>query len=248
MQCDEAQQLISAGIDGEISDANAEKLREHTEDCASCSGVQADFRRISQQLKSAGREVLPSRLEPRVRDAIARAARESYVPALTRKPWLRQVAAIAAVCLIAVFGTWTMTRQYDSRTRIEHDVLAAHVRSLLQDSPIQVASSDTHTVKPWFNGRVEFAPEVKDPSAEGFPLAGGRLDYIGGKRVAALVYRHRLHVINVFVWPAATPEDVAPRLIATDGYNLLTWSHGGLTYWAVSDLNANELQQFRALL
>ena len=66
--------------------------------------------------------------------------------------------------------------------------------------------------------------------------------------MAALVYRHRLHVINVFVWPAATPEDVAPRLIATDGYNLLTWSHGGLTYWAVSDLNANELQQFKALL
>jgi anti-sigma factor RsiW len=232
MHCDEAQQLISAGIDGEISDTSAEKLREHTETCASCSGVQADFRRISQQLKSAGREVLPSRLEPRVRDAIARAARESYVPALTRKPWLRQVAAMAAVCLIAVFGTWTMTRQYDSQSRIERDVLAAHMRALLQDNPIQVASSDTHTVKPWFNGRVEFSPDVKDFAAEGFPL----------------VYRHRLHLIDVFVWPAATAEDVPPRLVSTDGYNLLTWSHGGLTYWAVSDLNATELQQFKALL
>jgi anti-sigma factor RsiW len=248
MQCDEAQQLISAGIDGEISDTSAEKLREHTETCTSCSGVQADFRRISQQLKSAGREVLPSRLEPRVRDAIGRAARESYVPNLTRKPWLRQVAALAAVCLIAIFGTWTMTRQYDSQSRIERDVLAAHMRALLQDNPIQVASSDTHTVKPWFNGRVEFSPDVKDFAAEGFPLAGGRLDYIGGKRVAALVYRHRLHVIDVFVWPAATAEDVPPRLISTDGYNLLTWNHGGLTYWAVSDLNATELQQFKALL
>ena len=248
MQCDEAQQLISAGIDGEISDASAEKLREHTEGCVSCTGVQADFRRISQQLKSAGREVLPSRLEPRVRQAIARAARESYVPALTRKPWLRQLAAMAAVCLIAVFGTWTFTRQYDGQMRTEHDVLAAHMRALLQDSPIQVASSDTHTVKPWFNGRVEFSPDVKDFAAEGFPLVGGRLDYIGGKRVAVLVYRHRLHVIDVFVWPAATPEDVAPRLTSTDGYNLLTWSHGGLTYWAASDLNGTELQQFKALL
>ncbi len=248
MHCDEAQQLISAGIDGEISDASAEKLREHTEGCANCTGVQADFRRISQQLKSAGREVLPSRLEPRVRAAIGRAARESYVPALTRKPWLRQLAAMAAVCLIAVFGTWTYTRQYDSQMRIEHDVLAAHMRALLQDSPIQVASSDTHTVKPWFNGRVEFSPDVKDFAAEGFPLAGGRLDYIGGKRVAVLVYRHRLHVIDVFVWPAATPDDVPPRLTSTDGYNLLTWSHGGLTYWAASDLNATELQQFKALL
>lgn len=248
MQCDEAQQLISAGIDGEISDTSAEKLREHTEGCASCLGVQADFRRISQQLKSAGREVLPSRLEPRVRQAIAKAARESYVPNLTRKPWLRQIAAMAAVCLIAVFGTWTMTRQYDDQSRVEHDVLAAHMRALLQDNPIQVASSDTHTVKPWFNGRVEFSPDVKDPAAEGFPLAGARLDYISGKRVAALVYRHRLHVIDVFVWPAKTPDEVAPRLISTDGYNLLTWSQGGLTYWAVSDLNATELQQFKGLL
>jgi anti-sigma factor RsiW len=248
MHCDEAQQLISAGIDGEISDTSADKLREHTETCANCTGVQADFRRISQQLKIAGREVLPSRLEPRVRDAIARTARESYVPALTRKPWLRQVAAMAAVCLIAIFGTWTMTRQYDSQSRIERDVLAAHMRALLQDNPIQVASSDTHTVKPWFNGRVEFSPDVKDFAAEGFPLAGGRLDYIGGKRVAALVYRHRLHVIDVFVWPAATAEDIPPRLVSTDGYNLLTWSHGGLTYWAVSDLNATELRQFKALL
>ncbi len=109
-----------------------------------------------------------------------------------------------------------------------------HMRALLQDSPIQVASSDTHTVKPWFNGRVEFSPDVKDFATEGFPLAGGRLDYIGGKRVAALVYRHRLHVIDVFVWPAATAEDIPPRLTSTDGYNLLTWSHGGLTYSAIS--------------
>lgn len=248
MRCDEAQQLISASIDGEVSDASVAKLREHTQACAACAGVAADFRRQSQQLKSAGREILPTRLESRVRLALSEVADAARPAATRRRPWVAQLAAMAAVCLIAVFGTWTITRQIDGTTRLEQDVLSAHVRSLLQDSPIQVASGDPHSVKPWFNGRVEFAPEVKDPSAEGFPLAGARLDYIGGRRVAALVYKRRLHVVNVFVWPSSTPDDVAPRLIPDNGYNLLTWSHGGLTYWAVSDLNGAELQQLKALL
>lgn len=248
MRCDEAQQLISASIDGEVSDTSADKLREHTAACAACAGVQADFRRLSQQLKSAGREILPARMESRVRLALTEAAANARPAASRGRPWLRQLAAMAAVCLIAVFGTWTITRHVDREARLEQDVLSAHVRSLLQDSPIQVASGDPHSVKPWFNGRVEFAPEVKDPSAEGFPLAGARLDYVGGKRVAALVYKRRLHVVNVFVWPSPTPDDVAPRLVPVNGYNLLTWSHGGLTYWAVSDLNGAELQQLKALL
>lgn len=248
MQCDEAQALISASIDGEVSEASVGELRQHMAACPACTGVQADFRRLSQQLKSAEREILPARLETRVRQALAQAAAETR-PTLTRsKPWIRQLSAIAAACLIAVFGTWTFTRYVDSETRVEQDVLSAHVRSLLQDSPIQVASGDPHSVKPWFNGRVEFAPEVKDPAAEGFPLVGARLDYIDGRRVAALVYKRRQHTVNVFVWPAAHAGDVAARSIPVKGYNLLTWSHNGLTYWAVSDLNGAELQQLQALL
>jgi anti-sigma factor RsiW len=248
MRCDEAHQLISASIDGEVSDANAEQLREHTESCVACASIAADFRRLSQQLKNAGREILPARLESRVRLALTEVAAGAPAVALRSKPWIRQIAAMAAVCLIAVFGTWTITRQFDSDSRIERDVLSAHVRSLLQDSPIQVVSADPHTVKPWFNGRIEYAPEVKDPAAEGFPLAGGRLDYIDGQRVAALVYKHRLHVVNVFVWPSNRPDDTAPRSMRINNYNLLTWNHGGLTYWAVSDLNGAELQQLQALL
>jgi anti-sigma factor RsiW len=247
MRCDEAQQLISAGIDGELTRTSADELREHTQACPSCAGIAADFRRLSQQLKSAGREILPSRLESRVRLALAEVA-DAPSPALRGKPWIRQLAAMAAVCLIAVFGTWTITHHFDSEARLEHDVVAAHVRSLLQESPIQIASGDPHSVKPWFNGRLEYAPDVKDPAAEGFPLVGARLDYIGGRRVAALVYKRRLHMVNVFVWPSTSPDDVAPRLMSVNTYNVLTWSHGGLTYWAVSDLNGAELQQLRALL
>jgi anti-sigma factor RsiW len=247
MQCDEALQLISASIDGEVSGANVEELRAHVTTCTACAGVQTDFRRLSQQLKSAGREILPARIETRVRQALAAAAVDGR-PVSVRAPWVRQLAAMAAVCLIAVFGTWTITRYADSESRIEQDVLSAHVRSLLQDSPIQVASGDPHSVKPWFNGRVEFSPDVKDPAAEGFPLVGARLDYIDGRRVAALVYKRRLHTVNVFVWPSESPGDAAPRLMRLSTYNLLTWRHNGLTYWAVSDLNGAELQQLQALL
>jgi anti-sigma factor RsiW len=248
MQCDEAQALISASIDGEVSDVSVGELRQHMAACPACAGVQSDFRRLSQQLKSAGREILPARMETRVRQALAQAAAEHRPVLIRGKPWVQQLAAMAAVCLIAVFGTWSVTRYMESESRIEQDVLSAHVRSLLQDSPIQVASGDPHSVKPWFNGRVEFAPEVKDPAAEGFPLVGARLDYIGGRRVAALVYKRRLHTVNVFVWPSASPGDAVPRLIPVNTYNLLTWRHNGLTYWAVSDLNGAELQQLQALL
>ena len=131
---------------------------------------------------------------------------------------------------------------------LEREVVAAHVRSLLQERSIQIASSDSHTVKPWFAGRVDFAPAVKDLTAQGFPLSGGRLDVIGDHRVAVLVYMRRQHAINVFMWPATGLEDAGPKLVVLLGYNVLTWTAGGLGYWAVSDLNAAELKELQKLL
>jgi anti-sigma factor RsiW len=132
--------------------------------------------------------------------------------------------------------------------RLEEQLLAAHVRSLIQDTPIQVASSDSHTVKPWFAGRVDFAPEVKDLTADGFPLLGGRLDYVDERRVGVLVYRRRLHVINVFMWPAASAEPSGPLLHRKNGYNILSWSRGGISYFAVSDVEPGELRRLQELL
>jgi anti-sigma factor RsiW len=205
---------------------------------------------------------MPKALALRLRANLAREAEKvstalvepvTVMAASRRRPFatpsfLRQAAAMAAVCVVSALVTWWVLGTFGETSRLEQDVLAAHMRSLLQDSPIQVASSDSHTVKPWFAGRIDFAPDVKDLSAEGFPLIGGRLDYVSGRRVVAVVYKRRLHTVNVFMWPSTSPGDAAPRLVSRNGYNLITWSRGGTSFWAVSDLSAGDLSQLQGLL
>jgi anti-sigma factor RsiW len=151
----------------------------------------------------------------------------------------------AVAILSAAAALWWADRAQDQQA-LAHDVLAAHVRSLLQDNTVQVASLDTHTVKPWFAGRLDYTPVVKDLSEEGFKLIGGRLDYVDGRRVAALVYMRRLHKINVFIWPAKGTA-IASHL-HIDGYNIVTWTAANMTFWAISDVEERELDRLAELL
>ena len=180
-------------------------------------------------------------LRERVRTAVRREGRRSI-------PWrLTRYAGVAAALLLAT-ATWFVGAQ-GRRTESEYGaVLDGHLRSLAPGHLMDVASTDKHTVKPWFAGKLDFSPPVVDPAAEGFPLIGGRVDVMEGSDVAALVYSHRSHLINLFVRPAETGTSVAAKQVVRRGINIVSWADGGMRFWAVSDLNLEELEQFRGLV
>ena len=259
MQCDIARDLVGAYVDGELSGAERQAMAEHIASCPTCAAEADALRRVGEQLRVMGRAAVPVGLSDRIRSQLAQEP-ITAMPATAVKQWnsgaLRQMAAVLAACVLSSALTWgamtsgalTGRGVATATVRIEHDVVAAHIRSLLQDSPIQVASSDSHTVKPWFTGRIDFAPEVRDFASDGFPLIGGRIDYIGDRRVGAVVYKRNLHVVNVFLWPAAAAEPAIGQRHVAKGYNVLSWSKDGLAYWAISDLNLEDLKKLQSLL
>jgi anti-sigma factor RsiW len=163
---------------------------------------------------------------------------------------LRRIAAMAATFLLgAVLAGAYTTRlaQPDPAERLAEEAISDHVRARLTGGAMQVASSDQHTVKPWFTGKLDLSPPVKDLVADGFPLQGGRLDYLGQRPVAALVYQRRKHAIDLFVRPASGVADQAPTLRSDRGYNVVSWISGGFGFIAVSDVAAEDLLQFQKL-
>lgn len=253
MLCDRARELIGAYVDEELSGDDRTSVAAHVESCAACRELMGDIERTSRAIAGLGREPAPTGLASRIHSRLADIAEEKqgrkrYLPWRIPPTLWRQAAALAACCTLSVLLTWWFMTSAGQVDQLQQQIVAAHIRSLLQDSPIQIASSDAHTVKPWFAGRVDFAPEVKDLAAEGFPLLGGRLDYVHQHRVGALVYKRRLHIVNVFMWRAPGTEDAAPALANKNGHNVLLWTKSGVTYAAVSDLDAGELKRLQELL
>lgn len=155
------------------------------------------------------------------------------------------LASVLALCLTFSLGRFSARESMENE--IAQEVVSAHVRSMMATHLSDVVSTDQHTVKPWFEGRLDFGPSVKDFALKEFPLIGGRLDYLGSRSVAALIYKRGQHVINVFEWPAVETDDTTPRFSTRRGYHIFSWRRSGLQYWAISDLNANDLQTFVGL-
>lgn len=238
---DEGRLLVHAYLDGELDPANALAIARQI---AADPALGAEVERI-EALRYAVRERLPRQpLPPHLKAKI-----EAMVGRTSPKvhpSWRALAASVALAMALASGTTWVALRPF-SDDRIAEAVVDSHLRALMAPHPTDVVSSERHTVKPWFNGRIPQSPQVIDLTKEGFPLVGGRIDVIDAMPVATLVYGRRLHLISVSAVPAAnSPQVLSPRK-AIKGYNLVQWSHGGVDYWAASDLNAGELDSFARL-
>ena len=249
-------------LDGELTPADARELEAHITGCAECTRLR-DERLALRAAITAGVPTFqaPDTLRDRVRAALAAASAETVrterAGAEARaRPRPNRVSlgalwrpmALAASLVIVAVGSWNLALRQANHDRLAGEVLASHVRSLMPGHLTDVPSSDQHTVKPWFNGKLDYSPPVHDLAAKGYPLLGGRLDYVNGRSVAVLTYGRRQHLINVFLWPTTQGQSDAPNARDRQGYHLRHWTTPEYTYWVASDLNLAELQDFVRLL
>ena len=239
MTCDEAEVLLHALIDGELDAGHAREVEAHVADCAKCAALAKDFRAMRAAIADAGATYrAPLELRRRIETSLPQAQ------APTRRALLKGFAMGSAVSAIAASGLFAVILRSDDEARLQSEIVSAHLRSLQAGHLTDVVSTDQHTVKPWFNGRLDVAPPVIDLTAQGFTLIGGRLDYVDARPVGAVVYRRRQHVINLFVAQTASMEHRAARTDTLQGFNVRRWSERGLNFWAVSDLARDELADF----
>jgi anti-sigma factor RsiW len=243
MNCDEANVLLHALIDGELDAGHAREIEAHIASCPGCAARLREFLELRKNLSAASlRHTAPTVLRARVEASLP--AERTNAP--NRRVAIKSFALGAAASALAASGIVMIVMRADDQRRILGEVVSAHLRSLQAQHLIDVQSSDQHTVKPWFNGRLDLAPPVVDLTAQGFTLLGGRLDTLDAKPAAVIVYRRRVHVINLFCMPAPGGSNRAASMESLHGYNVRHWSENGLTLWAVSDLNADELSEFGA--
>jgi len=245
--CELFQSALHGYLDGELDASRASEFERHLQSCPECVSAletQESLRGLLKQ--SALREIAPASLRTRIRAALP--ATES--PAARRKHMGLRWIAVAAAVILVFFLSWRAfvpPDQYMAAGIGIDQVLDAHLRSLQPGHLTDVASTDQHTVKPWFDGRLNFAPPVTDFAAQGFPLEGGRLDILNGQTVAALVYGRRKHSVNVFVWPT-DQRDLSFRSGSTRGYAWIHWRKEGMEFCAISDVAPADLHELVELI
>src|SRR6266568_4451005 len=266
MNCEEATKLMDGYLDGELDPITSQTIEEHLRGCPTCeqtykanSALIRAMERATPYYKASAelRERIQSSLREEIAEPPARkVVRDSQVLFRRRQPELRTILlgtpwnwlALAAAIIFAAIITLNVVPRLQrpgADQFLATQLIASHVRSLMANHLTDVASSDQHTVKPWLDAKLDFAPPVVDLAGEGFPLVGGRLDYLDNRTVAALVYQRRKHFINLFVWPGEAGATRPTMAMSHQGYQLLHWVNSDFNYWAVSDVNANDLQTFK---
>ncbi|HEY1300036.1 MAG TPA: anti-sigma factor [Stellaceae bacterium] len=242
MECEEARPRLDAYLDGELGAAERASLREHIAGCHECGPEAAALERLRAGIRAAAPVYrAPPELHTQIRAALRRERIQAAAPSWRAPGWLAYAASILIAVAVGSGGTYVLTGERQENA-IANEVIDSHLRSLLAGHLTDVASSDKHTVKPWFAGRTELSPPGVDLAAQGFPLIGGRLDLVAGEPVPALVYRAGKHIINVFVLPEQKGD--FGKTVRRGGYTLHHWTAGGLGYWAVSDAAPDEFAKF----
>jgi mycothiol system anti-sigma-R factor len=266
MNCQEIADLMDGYLDGELDALTSQKIEQHLRDCRKCEQAYEVETAMAHAISQAAPYYkappeLRERIQVSLREAIGvpasrDAAGEAPLP--VRRPegvrrgvffeipwnWLALAAAIAVAAILAS-SFLPRLRQPGADQFLATQLIASHVRSLMADHLTDVASSDQHTVKPWLDVKLDFAAPVVDLSNDGFPLIGGRLDYLDNHSVAALVYQRRKHFINLFIWPTTPVDSKEQKMVEREGYHLVHWADGDFTYWAVSDVSVGDLQTFQ---
>lgn len=235
--------FVEAYLDGELDLVRSLEVERHLSECELCAAALRSHRALRSALADASLYYeAPKGLEGRVRTELRKASKESKRGAVAGWRWGAVAASLPVIAALA-WALVAVPRGPSNDELVNQEVVSAHVRSLMAQHLTDVPSSDRHTVKPWFNGKLDFSPEVKDLAGDGYPLVGGRLDYIGGRGVAALVYERGQHPINVFIWPEPDARGGGDGESSVRGYNVIRWRRSAMRYWAVSDLNLPELRE-----
>jgi anti-sigma factor RsiW len=244
MDCESTQKLIDAYADRELDLVRSLELEGHLSECPACAQRYESLQALSGAVGALYHKP-PIHLEDRITKAVRNAGKSETKSRVIS--W--RMISIGAAAVVLAMLSWGAVRLFSGPSASElvaRQVVASHVRSLMADHLADVPSSDQHTVKPWFSGKLDFSPPVKDFASDGFPLVGGRLDYLDNRPVAAVVYQRRQHYINVFAWPSGSEE--SEKEFSQQGYDLIHWAKAGMSYWIVSDLNKSELQEFVGLI
>ena len=254
MSCELTHSVLHGYLDGELDAARAAEFERHLLSCPQCVAELETQEKLRSTIQNAGlRERAPEKMRRNLYAALSgMPAQTKTVTAIRQKPAIRPtwwLTLAAAAVFVIVLGSRLLPNLMQSRggNEMTSAIVDAHLRSLQPGHLEDVISTDQHTVKPWFDGRVDFAPPVHDFASDGFPLQGGRLDVVRGKTVAVLVYGRRKHVINVFVWPTNEP-DLSPQQGSQLGYNWIDWRKGGMEFSAISDVSASDLTELQKLI
>ncbi|MBS0385338.1 MAG: anti-sigma factor [Proteobacteria bacterium] len=240
-ECREVEPLLHGLLDGELDAAHTLKCEQHIAACAACASAYQELVVQRNLIRAANlREAAPERLRRRVRGMLGRKSNTArFMRPFRGAAWPAAAALAAGLLVFAI-----VPRGPD----LGEQVAESHVRSLMANHLVDVVSTDHHTVKPWFAGRLDFSPPIYDLAAQGFTLAGGRVDYLDSRPVAAVVYRHGAHVINLFIWPERAGDAAPVPPLVREGYNVRHWTKLGMSCWAVSDMNAEELARFERVV